>query len=207
MFAVTADQRASRTAQDLVPATIREMHSRYGQHLLLPPDQNAGDEIQLITPEAPVALRILLDLTRSQQWSVGLGVGSIETPLPSATRMARGSALIAARSAALRAKRQPTRCAVASRSGLTAVDDAAALVALLITLRDKRSPQGWELYDLLESGLTQKEAAERLGVTPQAVGNRLSAAAIKVERDAHAAVVRALESADAAATNGERKNP
>jgi transcriptional regulator with XRE-family HTH domain len=58
-------------------------------------------------------------------------------------------------------------------------------VDLVLILRARRSAQGWELYDLLEAeGITQADAAARLGITPQAASKRAQAAQLRAERAA-----------------------
>ena len=96
MFVVTADQVASRREPDLTGMLIAELAERHADDLVFPPDQTAGDEIQLVTESASTAVGILLDATRSGRWSVGVGVGDIRMPLPDAARKATGSAFIAA---------------------------------------------------------------------------------------------------------------
>ena len=112
MFVVTADQVASRRDADRTGDLVAALTERYADQLLLPADQTAGDEIQLVTRSASTALSIVLDATRTGRWSVGLGVGRIRTPLPDAARKATGSAFIAAREAVEAAKRADGRFAL-----------------------------------------------------------------------------------------------
>jgi predicted transcriptional regulator len=67
---------------------------------------------------------------------------------------------------------------------------------LLLLLRSRRTDEGWQLHDLLADGLSQVEAAERLGVTAQAVSQRARTAALRIEREARPALVRLLAEAD-----------
>ena len=69
------------------------------------------------------------------------------------------------------------------------------MLDLLLHLRERRSDEGWELFDLLESGLSQTEAASRLDITPQAVSKRALAAGLKLDSAARAALVTLLASA------------
>src|SRR5690606_2877260 len=107
-------------------------------------------------------------------WSVGVGVGSVRQPLPADTREATGEAFYAARDAVTRAKKQPTRFALTSSvtdddtSRAIRGADVEALITLLLSLRERRTDGGWELFDLLSTGLTQSESAEKLGITPGA---------------------------------------
>ena len=73
--------------------------------------------------------------------------------------------------------------------------DAEALVRLLVELRDRRTDEGWEAYDLLARGLTQREAAGELGISEGAVSRRVSAAGIRAEEAALPALAKVLEHA------------
>ena len=194
MFVITADQRDSRSGVDLVPRAIDDVRRITGPRATSAPERTAGDELQVADRDADVVLAIILHLTRLGAWSVGLGIGSVETPLPASIRAGRGDAFVHAREAVERAKRASTRLAVTGTTDAAA--DAEALVRLLVELRDRRSPEGWEVYDLLAEGLTQREAAERLGITEGAVSLRAKAAGLRAEEPALAALGRVLERAD-----------
>ena len=203
MFVITADQVDSRTRPDIVAATLTRIGERFGDSLALPADRNAGDELQALTPDAGTALHLVLELTRSAEWSVGLGCGSVRMPLPAATREATGDAFVAARTAVTRAKRMPTRFAVEAIADPQPADDAEALLALLLTLREGRTAAGWELYDLVQTGLTQAEAGARLGITPQSASDRARAAGLRVEFAAIEPLTRLLASLDDAQKHTE----
>ena len=193
MYVLTADQRASRANADAVPSALAVVARHGADGLALPPERTAGDELQVAVADASAALSIVLELTRTGEWSVGLGVGTVESPLPQSVRAARGQAFINARDAVDRAKKSSTRMAVTAPVGGA---DAEALVALLIELRDRRTPEGWEVYDLLADGLTQRDAAARLGVSEGAISLRAKAAALRVEEAAVPALERALARLD-----------
>ena len=197
MFVVTADQRASRTSSDLVPEALTEISRVADGALLLDPERTAGDEIQTAVRDAGASLAIILMLTRTQVWSVGLGVGTIEEPALPSVRAARGSALVRARDAVERAKRAPGRVAITGGEGAA---DAEALLRLLIDLRDRRTDEGWEVHDLLETGLTQREVAARLGISDAAVSLRAKVAGLRVEEAAAPALRRVLARLDVAAS-------
>lgn len=202
MFVLTADQRSSRTSHDLVPATLVRVGELGGERLLLPPQRNAGDEIQALLRDADATLEIALDLLRAESWAIGIGIGEVDRPLPDDIRAARGTAFLHAREAVDRAKSSASRVAVvaapdADAADADAADDAEAVLRLLAHLRERRSPQGWEVADLLARGLTQKEAARRLGVTPAAVSLRARAAGLRVEEQAIPTIRRLLRLADA----------
>ena len=195
MFVITADQVNSTNRPDLVDVTMEGLNHRYGDHLMLEFDRNSGDEIQALTGSARAALQIVLELTRSSEWSVGLGVGPVREPLPGNVRSASGKAFVAARGAVTAAKRRPLRFRIET-NGTTDHIDPGPFVDMLLTIRARRTVEGWQLYDLLEAGLTQREAADRLGVTPQAVSLRAQSAQLRLEAANIAPLVQALQALD-----------
>ncbi|PPL14182.1 DNA-binding protein [Microterricola pindariensis] len=200
MFVITADQIASRTRADVAAPTIERLQRDHGAALMLPPDRTAGDEIQLVSADAAAMVRIVLELTRGEQWSVGLGVGAVGLPLPAATREASGPAFYAARDAVTRAKKRGTRFALhrqgAADASSTPAESTEALIDLALALRQRRTAPGWELYDLVSAGLSYKEAAERLGISAPAASSRAKAAQLAVEANAVPALVGLLAELD-----------
>ncbi|MCU1416274.1 MAG: DNA-binding protein [Schumannella sp.] len=196
MFAITADQVGSRAAADLADAQLEAITALAGGSLVLPADRTAGDEIQAATDDAGAALAIVLHLTRDGNWSVGLGIGDVRLPLPESTRAITGSAFILARDAVFAAKKSPTRFSLAIQEGR--LPDARLLqplIDLLLQLRARRTPEGWEVADQLVAGTTQAELASRLGVTPQAVSLRVQNAQLHTETAAIAALTELLAAA------------
>ncbi|KQZ82328.1 hypothetical protein ASD56_15825 [Microbacterium sp. Root166] len=191
MFVITADQRGSRTSDDLIPSALASVATAAGDGLALAPERTAGDELQVAVGDAGAALRIVLALTRMQTWSVGIGVGSVEQPLPAQVRAARGAAFLHARDAVDRAKRAPTRVALSGGEGDEG-QDAEAFLRLLVELRDRRTPEGWEVHDLLSQGRTQREAAAQLAITEGAVSLRARNAGLRAEEGAVPALERLL---------------
>lgn len=182
-FALIADQISSRTGADAVPDALAGLT---GLDCLLPFERTAGDEVQalLVAPEAVV--ESVVRLTRLSGWRIGVGVGSVDAPLPSSTREARGPAYLAARDAVTIARKQPTGFALRAPADvggeaygdlLDAATDAETAIWLLRGTLARRSREGWELMDLLDAGLTGAEAAERLGISRSAVSQRLTASA------------------------------
>jgi DNA-binding NarL/FixJ family response regulator len=194
MYVLTADQIDSRHSADLVSQTLVRLDGAFGRGLALPVDRNAGDELQALILNSDTAIDMILDLTRTGTWSVGLGAGDVESPLPPTTREARGPAFIAARVAVESAKKSPQRFAFRHGSAPSTVDatDFEALMLLLLAVRDRRTEQGWQVYDLLAQGRTQRDAADSLGITPQAVSDRMSVAQVRLDLEAHAPLSRML---------------
>lgn len=198
MFVITADQIDSRNDHDRAREMIARLVAQSPDAFSLPPDQTAGDEIQLLLAEAGPTLDAILALHRSGHWSIGLGVGTVRTPLPASTRQATGGAFIAARDAVVRAKRTEAHFALETDASLAdeTAPGAEALLTMLLLLRQRRTSPGWEAGDLFESGLPQTEIAESLGITTGAVSQRLKTAQYRVEQAARPALVRLLEQLD-----------
>ncbi|GAA1987157.1 DNA-binding protein [Microbacterium pumilum] len=194
MFVITADQRDSRSGDDLVPKAIDDVVRLAGIRATSTPERTAGDELQVADRDADAVLAIVLHLTRLGTWSVGVGIGAVEAPLPASVRAGRGEAFVYARDAVERAKRTPTRLAVTGSD--EAATDAEALVRLMVELRDRRTAEGWEVYDLLADGMSQRDAAKRLGITEGAVSLRAKAAGLRAEEGALPALGRVLAGAD-----------
>ncbi|MFZ7087987.1 DNA-binding protein [Curtobacterium sp. RRHDQ10] len=208
MFVITADQIDSRHGPDLVEAAVRTLADALGDRLALPPDRTAGDELQVLTADPRAALDVVLLLARSGAWSIGVGIGDVDGPLPAATRAASGSAFFRAREAVDAAKERPDRFALVVTPGRhRSSADVDPLVVLVLQQRARRSPEGWELADLLADGGTQRAAAARLGISPQAVSKRAIAAGLRADDAARAALVRLLEDADRPADADDRATP
>lgn len=179
-FALIADQIDSRSLADGVPDALARLADL---PVVLPFERAAGDEIQGLCSDPAGVVEAVLRLTRLDGWRIGIGMGRVETPLPSSTRAARGGAYLAARDAVTAARRSPTGLALRLEPAVRADDyggavevgeDAESALWLLRSVLARRSAEGWELMDLLENGLTHAEAAARLGISPSAVSQRLA---------------------------------
>ncbi|MBY4205579.1 hypothetical protein [Rhodococcus sp. 06-1460-1B] len=193
MFVMTVDQRRSRRDIDRVP----DLLDRYRDFDLIRPfERTAGDEVQAVCEDAATVVAIALDLVATPHWSVGIGVGSVELPLPDTTRAGRGQAFEAARDAVTRAKNAPAALAVTGPEPAAAEDaeTASTLVALLVA---RRSDQGREAVALMAEGMSQTDAAERLDISKQAMSQRLSVAGWHVENAGRTLASRLLNAADA----------
>jgi hypothetical protein len=203
MYVITADQIGSRRTADLADAQLAAIDALAGDRLVLPVDRTAGDEIQAATEDAATALAIVLHLTRDGNWSVGVGIGDVRTPLPESTRAMTGTAFILARDAVIAAKKRPTRFSLEIEDGrLPDSGILEPLIDLLLHLRARRTPEGWEVADRLVGGTTQAQLAAELGITPQAVSLRVQNAQLHTESAAIAALVELLEAAGEPPTGG-----
>jgi hypothetical protein len=196
MIVLTIDQRGSTYAADRVPEILAELahRTRDREGLLVPFERTVGDEIQGILEAgragAELAVDLALHLLRDQGWSIGIGVGQVDGPLPVVSREARGFAFYRARDAVERAKTRskgmsvavegpppgapdrvvPGQPAAASHATENTTENTAepdlaaeieALLRLLAAIRARRTPQGWEVADTLAS-LPDKPGRQRI---------------------------------------------
>ena len=173
---VTIDQRRSRTSPDRVESLLADLAgSGTAAATVLRFERTAGDEVQGLIGSPAELVELVLWLVRAGSWSTGVGLGPVRRPLPDSARAGAGPAFEHARAAVERAKRHVEGVAVAGPDA-AAARHAEAVLQLLAALVQRRSPQGWQAVDLVGAGLTQVAAARRLGVSRQAVGQRLQAA-------------------------------
>jgi hypothetical protein len=194
MYVMTVDQQRSRRTPDQVEALLARLADHPPAHVR-PFERTAGDEVQGVLDDPDQVVRLTLDLVRDRHWSIGVGVGSVDEPLPASTRAGSGPAFMLAREAVTRAKSRPTWLAVSGERADAARRAQAALDLLAIVVQ-RRTDRGWEAVDLAARGLTQVETAERLGVSKQAVSQRLQAADWHVETEGRALASHLLSVAD-----------
>lgn len=198
MYVMTMDQRGSSTGPDRVADLVDGLNAEGSDHGIVRPFQRtAGDEVQGLLDRADAVVGIALSAARSGHWSVGIGVGPVREPVPQETRAGAGPAFELARDAVGRAKHAPGRVAVSAQvpmgplpgaettagaAGAAAAPDSdrvrlletvEASLQLLAELEHRRTDEGQDAGRLVDAGLTQREAAERLGITQQAVSSRL----------------------------------
>jgi hypothetical protein len=188
-FVLTVDQRASRTSPDRVPDVLRRLNAAVPTVLGF--ERTAGDEFQGVLADPDDVVEVVLQLVRSGEWSIGVGAGPVQNPLPPSTRAGAGPAFLSARRAVDAAKQRPARLAV---RGVVPVDagDAQAVLTALAVVVERRSDQAWEAIALVGAGRTQADAAAELGISRQAVGQRLAAGLWDLERDLRPAAARLL---------------
>jgi hypothetical protein len=188
-FVLTVDQRASRRGPDRVAEVLSRLNAEVGAVLAF--ERTAGDEFQGVLAEAETVVDVAMRLVRFGGWSIGIGAGAVQTPLPASTRAATGPAFLCARRAVDAAKQRSMRLAVRGAVPADAADAQAVLSALAV-LVGRRSDQAWEAIELVDGGRTQAEAAVALGVSRQAVGQRLAAASWELERELRPTAARLL---------------
>lgn len=191
MFVLTVDQRGSRRDHDRVEQLLAIMATTT---LVRAFERTAGDEVQAVLDDADEVVHSTLELVRDGHWSIGIGIGTVAEPLPETTRAGRGPAFERARTAVERAKSAPTHLAVEGAS--TDATAAQAVLDLLALLVQRRSEPGWAAIELVTAGRTQSETATALGVTKQAVSQRLRAAGWAPEQAGRTVAATLLRRAD-----------
>ncbi len=175
---LTVDQRGStrHAATDRVPETLSGLAELEGAGLLRTFERTAGDEFQGVLDDprglAPVVERLL----REDAWNIGVGIGVVDEPLPDSTRAGRGPAYVHARTAVTSAKSSPWHLRV--EGDVPQARRLETSLWLWAAVLARRTPRGWEVADLVDTGLRYDEVAKRLGITQSAVSQRAQAAGI-----------------------------
>jgi hypothetical protein len=188
-YVLTVDQRGSRRGPDRVADALRLLDGSVP--VLLGFERTAGDEFQGVLADPADVVDVVLRLVRMGGWSIGVGAGPVQTPLPESTRAGAGPAFLAARRAVDAAKQRPFRLAVRGAVPPEAAD-AQAVLSALAGLVDRRSEQAWAAIELVEEGRTQSDAATALGISRQAVGQRLAAGMWELEKELRPTAARLL---------------
>lgn len=199
---MTVDQVGSRRVGDRVDALLGTLAERTGPTGVVRRfERTVGDEVQAVLDDADVAVDLGLWLLRTGGWSVGIGVGPVVEPLPVSARAGSGDAFIRARAAVERAKSRTRPVPLAVVTGAPdGGQGAEAVLTLLGSVLVRRSAAGWAVIDALAGdgvGATQDDVARRLGITQQAVSQRLRAAMWTEEVAARPVAARLLVEGDA----------
>lgn len=198
MYALTIDQRRSRSRPDRVPALLDALD---GVGTVRAFERTAGDEVQalLSSPEQTLgAIRIGLE---EGEWSIGLGVGPVERPLADTVRACRGPALHAARDAVEAAAKTSSPPVSVRASGTGLADEARdtqAVLRLIGWMIRTRNEGQWRAVRAARArpDATQQELAELLGITQQSVSAALRTSGWREESAADDVVLRLLRVMD-----------
>lgn len=200
---MTIDQQASRRRGDRVPELLESL----GAHLrraapdavVRPFERTVGDEVQGVLDDAAAVVDCALALQRWEGWSVGIGAGAVDEPLAESTRASSGEAFVAARTAVERARSRAVTVPLAvAGADATEATAAEAVLQLLAAVGSRRTTAGWAAIDAT-AGRTQREAAGDLGISAQAVSQRLRTALWDEEVAVRPVAARLLEAAAAPA--------
>ncbi|MGY1814455.1 hypothetical protein [Blastococcus sp. SYSU D00820] len=158
-----------------------------------PEDAPDRDEATAVLDDPAAVVDAVLALIRDGGWVIGVGAGALgDGAAPDgAARGGPAPALLAARRAVDAARRRTPRLAVRGAVPAEAAD-AQAVLGALATLVARRSEPAWAAIALVADGRTQSAAAAELGITRQAVGQRLAAAGWELERELRPTAARLL---------------
>ncbi len=156
--------------------------------VLGPAARPLGEGWTAVVGDPGAAVDAVVALVRTGGWRVGVG----------AARGDDGAVALAARRALEAASRRPARLAVRGSDPEAAADAQAVLTALAVVLA-RRSPAAWAAVDLVTAGATRAAAATALGVSRQAVAQRLAAGSWDLECELRPTAARLLARAAAAA--------
>ncbi|SDD56023.1 hypothetical protein SAMN05660690_4556 [Geodermatophilus telluris] len=160
----------------------------------------AGEGWTALLGDAARAVDAVLALARQGGWRIG--VGAVPDPAGDA------DVLLAARRALAAGARRPARLAVRGPDPAAAADAQAVLTALAVLLARRTAP-AWAAVDLVAAGRTRAAAAAELGVSRQAVAQRLAAGLWDLEQELRPTAVRLLARAagDRAGARGDHRTP
>lgn len=212
---MTIDQKGSRRVGDRVDTLLADLGPGSplavdaGADLVLPFERTVGDEVQGVLSNPDVVVALTLRLVRTGGWSIGIGAGGVDTPLPPSSRAGSGSAFIHAREAVEAAKSRLRPVPLAVRGDQPAhAAEAEGVLTLLGSVVARRTEPGWSVVDLLtgSGGATatrQEDLAAELGISQQAVSARLRAALWFEEVAARPAAARLLLLAGGSGHDGQ----
>ncbi len=188
-YVLTANQQADRRGRDRVAGVLRRLAD--GVPAVVPFERTAGEEFQGVLADPAVVVDVVLRLVREGGWRIGVGAGPVQTPSSDSVRVGAGPAHLYARRAVDAAGQRSVRLAVRGAVPADAGDAQAVLSALAVVVQ-RRSAQAWEALELVGAGHTQAGAAAALGVSRQAVGQRLTAGLWELERELRPTAARLL---------------
>ncbi|WP_166972662.1 hypothetical protein [Brevibacterium atlanticum] len=189
MYVLTIDQQDSRSSDDAVPAVLAVLEPI---DAVIPFARTIGDEVQGVLDDPAAVAEAIRRIAVASGWHIGLGIGDVERPLPTATTEARGQAFYAARQAVESAKSAPAHLVVRSegestdrplneRESTERTLAEAALRLLVNTLGELRThSRGYVDHRLDHPDATQAEIAAFFGVSQQAVSRVLASGTAEI---------------------------
>lgn len=201
MWVLTVDQQGSRRVGDRVEAFLAEIapyvaSPKRAGAVVRQFERTVGDEVQAVIDDAATVVELTLRILRLGGWSVGIGGGEVDEPLPESARAGSGTAFVLARAAVEAAKSRMRVIPLAVRgTDRDAAAEAEGVLMLIGASAARRTPAGWAVIDALSAGgpgLRQEDVATGLGITQQAVSQRLRTALWAEELAARPAAARLL---------------
>ncbi|QGU07436.1 hypothetical protein COCCU_07515 [Corynebacterium occultum] len=142
------------------------------------------EDICAVIDSAQPACDVVMALLSDGEWAVGLGIDpSLDSGDESAPERVRkiASSALGPVGRSVRAGSVKVKVLNSSQVSDTSAFDIAATFQLLGQVLSKRSLEGREATSLMRRGLNQNEAAEELGISKQAMSQRLQAAGWQAE--------------------------
>lgn len=148
------------------------------------------EDIRTTVTTAEQAFQLAAAVLTTGEWSVGIGISSSQADKEPALNLA---------TAAIKHVTKPgvVKCKLGKRSpaAATAAQAVSNAFLMLAYLLARRTDEGREATSLMRKGMTQKEAAAQLGISKQAMSQRLAAAAWTTEVAALELILPLLEQA------------
>lgn len=133
------------------------------------------EDIRSKVADAEAALNLIMALLSDGNWAIGLGIAD-------GTGSSAPSDASATATAAVGTRAGQVRVIVDRQNATTEAADIAATFALMSHVLHKRTYEGREATSLVRRGMNQNEAAATLGISKQAMSQRLQAAGWPAEQ-------------------------
>lgn len=133
------------------------------------------EDIRSQVADAEAALNLIMALLSDGNWAIGLGIAD-------GTGSSAPSDASATATAAVGTRAGQVRVIVDRQNATTEAADIAATFALMSHVLHKRTYEGREATSLVRRGMNQNEAAATLGISKQAMSQRLQAAGWPAEQ-------------------------
>jgi len=133
------------------------------------------EDIRSTVADAEAALNLIMALLSDGNWAIGLGIAD-------GTGRSAPSDASATATAAVGTRAGQVRVIVDRQNATTEAADIAATFALMSHVLHKRTYEGREATSLVRRGMNQNEAAATLGISKQAMSQRLQAAGWPAEQ-------------------------
>lgn len=135
------------------------------------------EDIRSTVADAEAALNLIMALLSDGNWAIGLGIADGAGSGTSARNDASATA-----TRAVGTRPGQVRVIVDRQNATTDAADIAATFALMAHVLHKRTYEGREATSLVRRGMNQNEAAATLGISKQAMSQRLQAAGWPAEQ-------------------------
>ncbi|WP_175934947.1 MarR family transcriptional regulator [Corynebacterium sp. Marseille-P4321] len=133
------------------------------------------EDVRTVVESPEHALNLIMALLSDGNWAIGIGIAP-------GTDDAADNTAAEASTKAVGVRAGQVKVVVKQRGATTDAADIAAAFALLAHVLHKRTYEGREATSLVRSGMNQNEAANTLGISKQAISQRLQAAGWPAEQ-------------------------